>query len=464
MKNPSRTAAVIDYIQSQILSRALLPDEKLPSIRQCAKMLEVSPSTVVEAYDRMVADGAVFARAGAGFYVSGPVAPLALGALSPHLEKTVDPLWVSRQSLDAEAQMLKPGCGWLPPDWMPQEAIRKALRGLARADAALLTDYGSTQGAESLRRGLSRQLLEAGVAAPPEQILLTASGTQAIDLICRFLLRRGDVVVVDDPCYFNFQALFKAHQVKVIGVPYTKNGPDIARFSEVLATHAPRLYLTNSAIHNPTGATMSPQVAHHVLMEAAAHGVVVIEDNIFSGFEPAQSARLAALGGFDRVISIGSFSKSLSAAFRCGYIATRADWIEPLLDLQVATNFGGPSPMAVELLNSVLGEGRYRKHMAALHSRLTRARFEVAAKLAPLGIQPWLMPRGGFYLWCALPLGVDSTEMAQRALQQGVVLAPGNVFSVAQSKSGFMRFNVSQMGPQRVYDVLAAVAADDGDG
>jgi len=456
MKKPSRTKAVIDHIQSQIARRALLPDEKLPSIRQCAATLGVSPSTVVEAYDRMVAEGLVFARAGAGFYVTGPVAPLALGALSPRLEKTVDPLWVSRQSLDAEAGKLKPGCGWLPPDWMPQAAIRKALRGLAGADAALLTDYGSTQGAESLRRGIARQLAGEGIAAAPEQILLTGSGTQAIDLICRFLLRRGDVVVVDDPCYFNFQALLKAHQVKVVGVPYTANGPDMARFSEVLARHAPRLYLTNSAIHNPTGATMSSQVAHHVLVEAAAHGVVVIEDNIFSGFEPAPSARLAALGGFNQVISIGSFSKSLSAAFRCGYIATQADWIEPLLDLQVATNFGGPSPMAVELLNSVLGEGRYRKHMAALHTRLTRARFDVAAKLAPLGIQPWLMPRGGFYLWCALPSGVDSTEMARQALRQGVVLAPGNVFSVTQTKSRFMRFNVSQMGAQRVYDVLGA--------
>jgi len=459
MNNPTRTEAVMAYIQSQIARRALLPDEKLPSIRQCAARMQVSPSTVVEAYDRMVADGVIFARPGSGFYVSGPVAPLALGTILPRLEKTVDPLWVSRQSLDADENMLKPGCGWLPPDWMPQEAIRKALRGLARADAARLTDYGSAQGADSLRRGLSRQLLGEGIGASPAQILLTSSGTQAIDLICRFLLRRGDVVVVDDPCYFNFQALFTAHQVQVIGVPYTATGPDLARFSEVLASHAPRLYLTNSAIHNPTGATISPQVAHQVLLEAAAHGVIVIEDNIFSGFEPARSSRLAALGGFDRVISIGSFSKSLSAAFRCGYIATRADWIEPLADLQVATNFGGPSPIAVELVNSVLSEGRYRKHMLAVQARLTRARFEVAQKLAPLGIEPWLMPRGGFYLWCKLPEGVDSTEMAQRALLEGVVLAPGNVFSVGQSKGQFMRFNVSQMGPPRVYGALVAAMA-----
>ena len=111
---------------------------------------------------------------------------------------------------------------------------------------------------------------EDGIEASPDQLMLTASGTQAIDLICRFLLRPGDTVLVDDPCYFNFQALLRAHQVKVVGVPYTASGPDIAAFEAVLAAERPRLYITNSALHNPTGATLSPQTAHRFLNAAAA--------------------------------------------------------------------------------------------------------------------------------------------------------------------------------------------------
>lgn len=88
--------------------------------------------------------------------------------------------------------------------------------------------------------------------------MLTESGTQAIALIYRFFLKPNDSVLINDPCYFNFHALLKAHRVQVVGVPYTPHGPDVASFATALQTHSPRLYITNSGIHNPTGATLSP--------------------------------------------------------------------------------------------------------------------------------------------------------------------------------------------------------------
>jgi DNA-binding transcriptional MocR family regulator len=139
---------------------------------------------------------------------------------------------------------------------------------------------------------------------------------------------------------------------------------------------------------------------------------------------------------------------------RCGYIAARPDWIEGLVDLQVATNFGGPSPVATELIAGVLAGGGYRKHMEDVRRRLARARRETAARLEALGIEPWLMPRGGFYLWCRLPAGVDSAALARAALAQNVVLAPGNVFSVSQTASAFMRFNVTQSGGPQAFEVI----------
>lgn len=459
----TRTGAVMEAIHRQLASRALTPGEKLPSIRRFAATMSVSPSTVVEAYDRLAAEGVIHSRPGSGFYVSGSVAPLNLANLGPRLDQAIDPFWVSRQSLDGGPDMMKPGCGWLPTDWMPNAAIRKAVRALARADDVVLSEYGSTRGSSNLRRHLARRLSDEGLGADPEQILLTASSTQAIDLICRFLLRPGDAVLVDDPCYFNFRALLKAHQTKVIGVPYTSSGPDMAHFTEALAANKPRLYITNSALHNPTGATISPQTAHQVLTAAAVHDLIVIEDDIFSEFEPDPSPRLAALDGLDRVIRIGSFSKTLSASIRCGYIAARADWVEALVDLQVATNFGGPSPVAAELLFSTLSDGRYRKHMEALRQRLSRARKDTAARLAEMDIQTWLMPRGGFYLWCALPGDLDSADIARSALKEKVVLAPGNVFSPSQTMAGYLRFNVSQMAEPQIWEVLLhALSAHEG--
>lgn len=451
----TRTGAVMDAIRRRMATRALTAGERLPSIRSFAATMGVSPSTVVEAYDRLAAEGVIRSRPGSGFYVSGAMPPLAIAEAEARPDRAIDPFWVSRQSLDAGPEMMKPGCGWLPSDWMPNAAIRRSLRSLARAKDAILANYGNTRGSLALRQLLVRQFAAEGIDARADQFLLASSGTQAIDLICRFLLQPGDTVLLDDPCYFNFLALLRAHRVRIVGVPFTPAGPDPPRFAEVLATHRPRLYITNSALHNPTGATISPQVAHRLLNAAATHDLTIVEDDIFADFEPDPSPRLAALDGLSRVIRIGSFSKTLSASIRCGYIAARADWIEALIDLQVATNFGGPSPAAAELVSGTLCDGGYRKHLDALRRRLAKSRREAGSKLAALGIRPWVEPRGGFYLWCNLPDGHDAADVARAALSENVVLAPGNVFSLSQSATEFMRFNVAQMADPRVFAVLA---------
>lgn len=454
-RNGTRTADVMIAIRAKVAGRALGAGDRLPSIRSLAATMRVSPSTVVEAYDRLAAEGLIRARRGSGFYVSpATMPPLALTEAEPRRDREVDPFWVSRQSLDVDTTVLKPGCGWLPPEWMPEAALRRAIRALARADASLLTDYGSTRGSPALRRLLLARLAEDAIEASVDQLMLTGSGTQGTDLVCRFLLRPGDTVLVDDPCYFNFRALLRAHQARIVGVPYTSSGPDVASFEQVLASERPRLYITNSALHNPTGATLSLPTAHRLLTAATAHDLTIIEDDIFGDFEPERSPRLAALDGLNRVIRTGSFSKTLSASVRCGYIAGRADWIEQLVDLQVATNFGGPSPVATQVIATVLAGGSYRKHMDELRLRLARARRETARKLQALGIEPWLMPRGGFFLWCRLRDSQDATAVARAALEADVVLAPGNVFSVSQTASHFMRFNVAQMSDPRVWDVM----------
>ncbi|MBC8128690.1 MAG: PLP-dependent aminotransferase family protein [Rhizobiaceae bacterium] len=455
----TRTSEVMAVVRGMIAARTLSAGEKLPSIRRLAASLKVSPSTVVEAYDRLAAEGAIRPRPGSGFYIAGTMPPLSLAEVEPQIDRAIDPFWVARQSLDAGPEMLRPGCGWLPADWMPNGAIRRAIRSLARAEDAVLCDYGPTRGSPALRRTLARRFASEGLDAGTDQILLTTSGTHAIDLVCRFLLQPGDTVLVDDPCYFNFQALLRAHRVKIVGVPYTPNGPDPALFAEALAAHRPRLYITNSALHNPTGATLSPQTAHRILTACAAHDVTIVEDDIFADFEPEPSPRLAVLDGLSRVVRIGSFSKSLSASIRCGYIAARADWIEGLIDLQVATGFGGPSPVATEIVGAVLADGSYRKHIEGVRRRLSRARRETSARLLPLGIRPSIEPRGGFYLWCRLPQEKDAAEVARRALGENVVLAPGNVFSVSQSASDFMRINVAQMTDPQISTILERALA-----
>jgi len=453
-RSRTRIHAVMAEIQSRIASRAYPPGTRLPSIRAQARAMEVSVSTVVEAYERLMAAGIITSRPGSGFYTAGPAAPLVLKQLGPKLDREVYPLWVSRQSLETDATVLKPGCGWLPSDWLYESGMRRALRGLARSDALELTDYATPLGHPALRQFLSRRLAGMGIEAVPEQIMLTESGTQAIDLICRFLLEPGDTVLVDDPCYFNFHALLKVHRVKVVGVPYTPNGPDVAQFEAALKEHDPRLYITNSGIHNPTGATLSPVTAHRLLKCIDNSNLVIVEDDIWADFELNPAPRLAAFDGLSRVIQIGSFSKTISASLRCGYIAARSDWIESLVDLKIATSFGG-GRLAAEAVLMALTDSGYRKHMEKIKLRLAHERQKTIARLDALGIKPWLIPQAGIYLWCRLPEGLDAATIARSCVQDGVVLAPGNAFSQSLSAGDFLRFNVAQSSDHRIYEVLA---------
>lgn len=444
---------VMTGVRRRISARTLAPGARLTSIRALAATMGVSKSTVVEAYDRLAAEGVIEARRGSGFYVAGHAPPFSPAMIGPKRERAVDPFWVSRQALEAGDGVLKPGCGWLPADWLPQDALRRTLRVLSRAPAETLADYGAPLGLAPLRQVLARRMALCGVEADPDAILLTESGTQALDLVCRLLVEPGDAVLVDDPCYFNFHALLRAHRVRIVSVPYTPSGPDTALFEQVLEAERPRLYVTNSALHNPTGATLSPVIAHRLLKLAERFGLTIVEDDILADFEPEPAPRLAAFDGLDRVIQIGSFSKSLSASVRCGYIAARRDWIEALIDLKIAASFG-TGRLAAELVLGVLKDGSHRKHMESLRTRLARARSETSARLRAIGIVPWIEPRGGMFLWCALPEGLDAAGIARRLLAQDIVLAPGNVYSLSQGASGFMRFNVAQSGDPRLFSAL----------
>ncbi|CAM2146747.1 PLP-dependent aminotransferase family protein [Paraburkholderia tropica] len=455
----TRVEQVMRIVRERIASRALAAGARVPSIRTMSEQSGVSKSTVVEAYERLVAEGALVARRGSGFFVAGGAGGavgergLAGAQPQPRLDREIDPLWLTRQSLETDARALRPGCGWLPASWLPQDAVRRALRAMARDPRAQLTDYATPLGHPALRQHLSWRLAQHGIGAEPGQIALTDSGSQALDLLCRFLLEPGDTVLVDDPCYFNFQAMLRVHGAKVVGVPYTPNGPDLAAFERALVEHRPRLYVTNSAIHNPTGATLAPAVAHRLLKLAEENRLTIIEDDIFADFETDPAPRLAAFDGLARVIAIGSFSKTMTAAARCGYIAARADWIEPIVDLKLAVAFGN-GDLTADLVHRLLVDGTYRRYLEGLRTRLADAMGDTLRRLAAAGLTVWTRPQAGMLLWARLPDGLDAAQVAREALADGVVLAPGNVFSATRSAGEYLRFNASQCNRPKVYETL----------
>ncbi len=138
-------------ITERIDRRQLMPGARLPSVRAFAEAMGVSKSTVVEAYDRLGAEGAIVARRGSGFYVAGKTRPLCLKTVGPQLDRAVDPLWITRQSMQAGPDLVMPGSGWLPASWMPDESIRRGLRQLARGAEANLVSHDQPLGFPPLR-------------------------------------------------------------------------------------------------------------------------------------------------------------------------------------------------------------------------------------------------------------------------------------------------------------------------
>ncbi len=326
----TRAEAVVEAIRGRIDGRKLATGARLPSVRSLAETMSVSKSTVVEAYDRMIADGAIIARRGSGFYVAGPTRPLSLAAIGPQLDREIDPLWIMRHSLQSGADMLKPGSGWLPESWMPDVAIQRGLRQMAREAIEHRTQYDAPLGFALLRQQMAVRFGERGVSAAPDQIILTNSASHALDLVCRFLIEPGDAVLVDDPCYFNFHALLRAHRARILGVPMNPDGPDVEAFSRILEEEKPRFYLSIAGLHNPTGATLAPAVAHRLLKLAEKHDTIIVEDEVFADLEPYPATRMASFDGLERVIQVGSLTKTVSAAFRCGFIAAKHEWIEEI--------------------------------------------------------------------------------------------------------------------------------------
>jgi DNA-binding transcriptional MocR family regulator len=452
-------ATLTDRIGAAILARiedrSLAPGAKLPSIRAAAAEFAVSKSTMVEAYDRLVAAGRIEAKRGSGFTVASRRAPLTLQELAPKLDRAIDPVWVARQSLEADDRALKPGCGWLPESWLPEAELRRALRAVAQAPQAKLLEYGHPLGYLPLRQALQARLAYLEIDASPSRILLTDGGTQAIDLVHRHLLQPGDKVLVDDPGYFNFHANLRAHRAIALAVPRRPDGPDLDVMAKLARDHRPKLYLMNAAPQNPTGGALSPATAHRLLQLAEVEDFRIVEDDIFAEFRRQPTPILAAMDGLKRVIHLGSFSKILSAGVRCGFIAADEATIDALLDLKIATCFG-MDQAAAQMVHRLLADGTHRKHAEQVRRRLGTAMSQVGAKLKALGLTAWQEPREGLFLWMRLPDGRDAAKLAQRALRQGIVLAPGDVFSATQSWPDYLRFNAAQSQHAKLFEFLKA--------
>jgi DNA-binding transcriptional MocR family regulator len=447
---------LVRSIASRIEDKLLRNGARMPSIRQCADEQGVSRFTVVEAYDRLVANGYLESRRGSGFYVRErasmlmPTSPIAQALPS---SQQPDVVWLIRNMFRQFPAQKMPGSGVLPHEWLDGELVANGLRSISRLHQNILLHYGTQQGFLPLRQQLQLKLAELEIAAAPEQIVLTNGVTQALDLVAREFTQPGDTIFVDDPAWFLMFGTFAMLGTKVVGIPRLHDGPDVVKLAELAALHKPKLYIINSVLHNPTSTSLSAAKAFQVLKTAEQFDFMIVEDDVYCDLHPGSSVqaatRIAALDQLNRVIYLGSFSKILAANLRVGYIATSHQTAIRLSDRKMLSTLT-TNEIGERVVHKILSEGHYRKHVDRIRVKLDHVRDGVIERLEQLGMQIEYRTPAGMFVWAET--GCDTIALAEKALEKGIMIAPGSLFSPNQLPSTKTRINIAAMSDPAVWD------------
>ncbi|MES2298639.1 MAG: PLP-dependent aminotransferase family protein [Pseudomonadota bacterium] len=451
---------IVRSVVARIDDKLLRGGARMPSIRQFAATHGVSCFTVVASYDKLVAKGYLESRRGAGFFVRER-SPINVGERSgeapgaPAAPQPLDVVWLIRNMFRQSPLQKVPGSGVLPAEWLDGASIAGALRDIGRQHSRLLLNYGAPQGFLPLRQQLQLKLAELEIEAAPEQFVTTVGVTQALDLVAREFTRPGDTIFVDDPAWFLMFGSFAALGARVVGIPRLADGPDIAQLAQLAALHKPKLYVINSVLHNPTSTSLSAAKAFQVLRIAEEHGITIVEDDIYCDLHPGSAVqpatRLAALDQLQRVIYLGGFSKSLAANLRVGFIATSPEWARRLADRKMLATLT-TSDITERVVYKILSEGSYRKQVDRIRARLDALRAKTVRQIERAGLRVDVAPPAGMFVWA--DAGCDTNVLTERAMAEGLLFAPGSLFSPNQLPSTRMRLNVATMQEPTVWKFL----------
>ena len=469
----------------RIRSRLLAPGARLPSVRLCAEQQGVSVSTVVAAYDQLLAQGLVVARKNRGFFVRDAslnaalaptlqapamaqagkpgVAPSAAGLAPLGAWSTAGWMHTRQAPVDATALIRgmfhkvsnkpQPGMGVFPSDWLETSfmptAVRKVTSVSALRDFSL--QYGEPMGDSGLRRALSQKLSALNVHAVPEQIITSVGATHALDIVSRTLLRAGDCVMVEEPGWAVEFARLDALGMRILPVPRRADGPDLEVMAQYCEIHQPKLFVSVSVFHNPTGYCLTPGSAHRVLQLAMQHNFHIVEDDTYSHLAPEHATRLCSLDGLQRTIYVSGFAKILAPGWRVGFMAAPPDLVERLLDTKLLATLTTP-PLLEKALAWCIDQGQLRRHAERIRTRLDAARAR-SVKLAIAHGCTFAAEPAGLFGW--VDTGVDTDALAQRMLDEGYLIAPGALFHAVRAPSTLMRINFATTQEAAFWKVFA---------
>ncbi len=452
-------------IKSAVAAGGLAPGARLPAQRALARKLDVDRMTVARAYNELAAEGLILRHVGRGSFISGNT-PQGSGAGDLQAASL---RWsesfasnAGRLSTQALGMLHAPApesavnlSSLFPdPSLFPLKAFRASMDAVLAREGTRLLGYGPAAGYLPLRRYLADALVERGVKAAPDEILITNGSQQGIDLVARAFLDPGDRVVLEDPTYTGAVQVFQSHGAQVVGLPLDAEGVDPARLDDLLARVRVRLIYLIPNFQNPTSGTMGLERRRRVLEVALKHGVPILEDD-FGGDLRYEGEEPPSLKALDRrsegVIYVSTFAKKLAPGLRVGWIAAPPEAARRLIYLKQVTDWS-TSLLLQGALHEFCVRGHLRTHLdraLAAYRKRRDAMLAAMDRWFPRDAR-WTRPEGGLVIWVTLPPGVDADEAALEARTQGVLVGRGDLFFIGGGSHSNLRLVFAQARPEAI--------------
>jgi len=427
---------------SELIESGRLPEgSRLPSVRDLARRVGVSVYTVTSAFERLSAKGLIDARPGAGYFV----APLRSRTMLSRVElaplASSDPvLGFARHAIEQDNISVPAGSGFFPASWLADAVPSSIFSKVARS--GVLTESAPVQGDADLRELLAERLRLGALPVAARNIIVTFGASHAFDLISRTLLKANDTVLIDDPGYFVLASQLRAHGAQLVPVPRTTEGVDLEALESAVRLHRPRMFFTQTVLHNPTGTSSTAANCHGILTLAEKYNFVVVEDHIYTDLSPRPPISLAQIDELKRVLYVGSFTKVLGPGMRIGFIAAPDGLVPQLIDSKILGVMSG-SALDEFVLRELLASGKYRKHTERVRDRLAKARAASSTALRRAGMQFESTGTDGIFLWCRLPSHVHPEQLFVEARAAGILLAKGSLFSISGQSNEYVRINAA---------------------
>lgn len=451
-----RYEKVANHVRHLVETGTFTCQDRLPSVRKLSQQLQVSLTTVLEAYRLLEDQGLIEARPQSGYYVKARVqvtAPLVDNppACEPTAVGMAD--FLTRFLRDFQRRdLLQFGSACPCPSQVPTERLARTIARVVREHPLEANAYDLPPGCEGLRAQIARRSLQAGCVVAPEDVVLTIGCQEALYLCLRATCQPGDTVAVESPTFYGHLQAIERLGLKALEIPsHPVTGMSLAALRMALDEVPIKVVLCSPSYSNPTGACLSDAEKQELVELLARRQIPLIEDDIFGelGFT-AQRPRAAK--SWDKeglVLLCSSFSKTLAPGYRVGWAIPGRYTRRVTLD-KTFSNLASPAlpALAVSAFLATGGFDHYLRQVRRNYARRLHVLAEAVTRWFPAGTEV-TRPVGGFVVWVTMPDHVDAMALYDRAVRDGITLAPGPMFSARGRYKSCIRLSASYLDPER---------------